>query len=60
MCYRDRTYCPHQYHQDCIKSDDCSRVPTYEDYDVAERIGLHICQFAEKPHCFEEVKNETH
>lgn len=53
ICYRDKTYC--SYYTDCAKGDNCRCALTPEIVEVAERIKLPICQFAERPKCFEEI-----
>ena len=53
--YMDMTYCG--YYPACAHSRDCHRPLTPEVCDKADSERLPICQFAEKPHCFEEVKN---
>ena len=52
-CYRDRTYCA--YFPDCAQGVDCPRALTDEVKDAAEREGLPICQYAERPECFSYV-----
>lgn len=52
MCYRDRTYCA--YFPDCAQGGDCPLALTDEVMDMAEREGLPICQYAERPECWEE------
>lgn len=52
ICYRDRTYCP--YWETCRDAGPCSRKLTEDVKKAAEDLGLPICQFAEKPHCYRE------
>ncbi len=55
ICYLDMTFC--SFYQECEKYD-CPRALTPEVKKRAEKIGLPICQFIEKPDCFKEVKDE--
>ena len=56
ICYRDKTYC--SYYKDCAHGDSCHRALTPEVVDAAERMELPICQFAERPKCFEEATDD--
>ena len=56
MCYRDMTFCP--YYKICSK-ENCGRALTSKVNEAAKRLGLSICQFAEKPDCFDRRKNES-
>jgi len=49
-CFKDRTYCG--FYIDCYESVNCSRPLTPEIIALAEKKGLPICQFSEKPECF--------
>jgi len=53
LCYRDMTFCPY------LECDDkeCYRRLTKEVGAAAIKAGLLISQFAEKPECFMEDKN---
>ena len=53
MCYRDRTYCG--YWRECANGRICAAALTSEVMDMAEREGLPICQYAERPECFSYV-----
>ena len=53
ICYRDKTYCP--YYTDCTRGDSCHRALTSEVIEMAKSLELPVCQFAERPRCFEEV-----
>ena len=56
ICYRDMTYYP--YYTDCAQGDSCHRALTQEVMDAAEKMELPICQFAERPKCFEKVTDD--
>ena len=55
ICYRDRTYCP--FFHDCKHSHtnggDCRRPATPEVKADAERVGLWLAVWMEKPDCHE-------
>ena len=51
ICYKDMTFCP--YWEDC-KEKDCPRALTPDVCERANDIGLPICEFANKPDCWEE------
>ena len=48
ICYKDMTFC--SYYKECERKD-CVRALTPEVVQAAEKFGLPICQFAEKPDC---------
>ena len=52
LCYKDITYC--EYHKKCKKGAKCYRALTQNVKKGAERTGMLIAIFAEKPECFEE------
>jgi len=58
ICYKDKTYCRFE---DCKnfgdKKGDCDRSLTKEVEKEAEKFGLLICSFAERPDCFETKLN---
>ena len=57
MCYRDRTFCP--FSNTCSDSKKgCYRALTKEDEKSAERQGLPISLFTEKPTCYKENKGD--
>lgn len=56
ICYRDMTFCP--FFGDCAKADTCHRPLTAEVVIAAERTGLPIAQFIEKPECHEPTENQ--
>ena len=49
ICYKDMTFC--SFYEDCDDKD-CSRALTQEVRDKADKLGLPICQFMEKPDCW--------
>ena len=51
ICFRDMTFC--SFYKECAETK-CHRALTPEIKHAAERTGLGICQFAEKPECFKE------
>ena len=60
LCYHDKTWCP--FYKECGQGDGCSRALTDEVKEDASKCwngrGLPIMEFASKPECFKEVKNE--
>lgn len=54
LCYKDMTFC--EFLECCHI--DCGRRLTPDIYKNAERVGLYICKFVEKPDCFSLVKDE--
>lgn len=58
ICYRDMTFCP--FFGDCKKADVCSRPLTADVVISAQRFGVPISQFAEKPQCHEPVEDQKH
>ena len=50
ICYKDRTFCSYEK---CKKFSECPRALTKEIKVSAKGFGLPICQFAERPDCFE-------
>lgn len=50
ICYRDRTFCPFL---ECIELD-CPVRLTEDVKNSADRIGLLISQYIDKPDCFKE------
>ena len=51
LCYKDKTFCP--FYGDCKHGHDCERAETPEVIVRADKIGLPICSFADKPSCWE-------
>ena len=49
--YLDITWCP--YYRECAKGAKCDRALTPAHQAAAERAGLLVAQFLEKPPCFE-------
>ena len=60
LCYHDKTWCP--FHKECGQGNGCSRALTDEVKEDASKCwdgkGLPIMEFASKPECFKEIKNE--
>lgn len=52
--YRDMTFCP--FYIDCVEGTDCMRALTPDVEKEAEKLGLPICKFIEKPDCYKEIK----
>ena len=57
LCYRDRTFCP--FYTDCKHGHDCTRAEKPAVIKDADRVGLPISSWLDKPSCFEERKHET-
>jgi hypothetical protein len=57
MCYKDMTFCP--FFGNCAKRDTCHRPLTTEVVIAAEKLGLPVSQFAEKPECHVEDDTNT-
>ena len=53
MCFRDRTFCG--FYADCKHGGTCRASLTEEVRRRAAEIRLPICEFLEKPECFEGV-----
>jgi len=55
ICYKDMTFCP--YWKDCNKGNKCHRALTDKVIQDANKWwkgdGAPVCQYAEKPECFE-------
>lgn len=51
--YRDMTFCP--FWEDCMEGKTCMRALTQEIIKDAQRVGLPICQYLEKPDCWERI-----
>jgi len=49
ICYKDMTFC--SYYNGCDE-EDCDRKLTPEVEAAAEKFGLPICQFLNKPDCW--------
>ena len=56
LCYRDMTFCP--YWKKCAGGKGCFRALTKEVKAKSILIGLPICQFADKPDCYEEAEDD--
>jgi hypothetical protein len=54
IVYRDRTFCP--FHESCKSGKDCSIALNDDVKRGAEKIGLPISKYTEKPKCHEEVR----
>jgi hypothetical protein len=50
ITFKDRTFCP--FHTQCHDGSDCPRALTPFVVYEAGLVGLSICQFAEKPDCY--------
>ena len=55
LCYKDMTFC--SFWEDCKKQENCSRCLTENVRIDSDRSGLLICQFVDKPNCFEGINN---
>lgn len=51
ICYKDKTFCPFKECKNFGKN--CDRSLTEKIKKQADKFGLPICQFTEKPSCFE-------
>lgn len=51
LCYRDRTFC--SFYTGCRHGADCSSALTEAVQKKADDAGLWICQYADKPNCWE-------
>lgn len=49
ICFSDMTFCP--FYKDCAKAWNCHRPLTEKVEQAAQRAGLPISAFAEKPDC---------
>jgi len=49
LCYRDRTYCPHE---ECEEFEGCYRALTMEVKEAASDVGLLVAIMMERPDCF--------
>jgi len=56
LSYRDTTFC--SFHDTCKDGEGCTRALTDEVKAGADKIGLPICQWAEKPKCYKEAEHE--
>ena len=56
ICYRDMCFC--SYYRKCANQTTCRRCLTSEVVKQAEKTGLPIDQFIEKPDCFEKYWEE--
>lgn len=54
ICYADRTYCP--FWNDCKRGSDCRRALTEAVKDRANKSGLPICVYVDKPQCIQEKR----
>ena len=50
ICYKDMTFCP--FYEGCIDRTKCGRAETPEIIEGAQKMGLPISVFAEKPECY--------
>jgi hypothetical protein len=53
ICYKDKTFC--SYFQDCAHRKECKDKLTHGVKSAAERTGLLISQWSEKPGCWERI-----
>ena len=53
ICYKDMTFC--DYWRDCGKNLDCHRKLTDYVKDKAKKYDLPICEFSDKPDCWEKI-----
>ncbi len=51
ICYRDMTFCPFF---GCVSAGSCPRALTDDVRELARAAGLPICQFVDRPDCWEE------
>lgn len=49
LCYRDKTFC--SFYKDCKK--ECDRALTEDVKKKAKDFGLGVCQYVDKPECWE-------
>lgn len=52
FCYKDMTFCAE--YKFCINGELCDRALTEIMIDRAEKAGMPVCQFVDKPDCFKE------
>lgn len=52
ICYRDMTFC--KFYRDCKLKNKCGRALTERVERQAEKNGLPVCQFCDKPECWKE------
>jgi len=56
LCYKDMTFCPHwETCQVCV-NDSCGRELTHKVWEEAEKIGLEVCRFMDKPSCYRKIE----
>lgn len=58
LCYRDMTFCT--FDALCANAPGCPRPLTARIRADAERLGLGICTFLERPDCFTQREETTH
>lgn len=51
LCYKDMTFCG--FFDECEDGKDCHRALTEEIQTDAAQFILQVCQFTDKPECFE-------
>jgi len=54
LCYKDMTFC--KFYKTCKAGKKCGRALTKEIQDKANKIGLLICRFVNKPDCHKDKK----
>ena len=54
ICYKDKTFCG--FWMQCQDYILCGRALTQAVEERANKAGLPICQFTDKPDCFKEIK----
>jgi hypothetical protein len=57
LSYRDMTFCP--YWKDCKSADMCHRPLTAKVQQDAERFGMPLSMFAERPACWSLKETEA-
>ena len=55
MCYRDKTFC--SFWRDCDNAGSCGRAMTDDVVSGAERTGLPIARYMEKPSCHSDFES---
>lgn len=57
MCYKDMTFC--LYYTECARETTCTRALTPDIISKANKIKLYIAQYADKPPCFKNKKQDS-
>ncbi len=58
LCYRDMTFCT--FDVLCVNATECPRPLTAQIRAEAERFGLGVCLFLERPDCFTQREEKTY